>query len=73
MSFKDNYNMWLESEAVDSDIKNELKVIAENDKEIEDRFYKLVVRHRRSARSYGCGNKQNECLYREKGYAGCCK
>lgn len=40
MSFKDNYNMWLESNAVDGGTKNELKAIAGNDKEIEDRFYK---------------------------------
>ena len=40
MSFNDNYNLWLESDAVDNCTKNELKAIAGNDKDIEDRFYK---------------------------------
>ena len=40
MSFKDNYSLWLESDAVDNGTKNELKAIDGNDNEIEDRFYK---------------------------------
>jgi len=39
MLYKDKYNEWLESEIIDEAIKNELRVI-EDEKEIEDRFYK---------------------------------
>ena len=40
MGFKDNYMKWIESDAVDSAVKDELNNIAENEKETEDRFYK---------------------------------
>ena len=40
MDFKDNYVKWIESDAVDSAVKDELNNIAENEKETEDRFYK---------------------------------
>ena len=40
MGFKDNYISWLESQAVDDRTKEELKAIANDQKEIEDRFYK---------------------------------
>lgn len=40
MGYKDNYMKWLESDAVDSAVKDELNNIAENEKETEDRFYK---------------------------------
>lgn len=40
MDFKDNYKKWIESDAVDSAVKDELNGIAENEKETEDRFYK---------------------------------
>ena len=40
MDFKDNYVKWIDSDAVDSAVKDELNNIAENEKETEDRFYK---------------------------------
>ena len=39
-NYKEKYKEWLESSIIDEDTKNELKKIANNEKEIEDRFYK---------------------------------
>lgn len=40
MDYKQTYNFWCTSEYFDEATKNELKSIADNEKEIEDRFYK---------------------------------
>lgn len=40
MSYMESYHLWLESNYFDEDTKNELRAIAEDEKEIEDRFYK---------------------------------
>ncbi len=40
MSYKEQYNFWLQDDYFDEKTKEELKGIAENEKEIEDRFYK---------------------------------
>lgn len=40
MSYMDTYNLWLTSDYFDDDTKNELLAIADDKKEIEDRFYK---------------------------------
>ncbi len=40
MGYKENYKMWCESDYFDADTKAELKGIAQNEKEIEERFYK---------------------------------
>lgn len=40
MNYKDNYMKWLNSPIVDNDTKEELKAIADNEKEIEERFYR---------------------------------
>ncbi len=40
MSYMDSYHLWLESDYFDEDTKNELRAIADDEKEIEDRFYK---------------------------------
>lgn len=40
MNYKDQYNFWLENSYFDEDTKAELKAIAADEKEIEDRFYK---------------------------------
>ena len=40
MSYMDQYNFWLEDSYFDQDTKNELLAIRDNEKEIEDRFYK---------------------------------
>ena len=39
-NYKENYNRWLESPAVDEDAKKELLAIASDEKEIEERFYR---------------------------------
>ncbi len=38
MNYKEKYNMWINSEIINEEIKNELKGISD-EKEIEDRFY----------------------------------
>ena len=40
MDFMQNYTKWLESDAVDENTKKELSSIAEDTKEIEERFYR---------------------------------
>ena len=40
MDYMKEYNFWLESEFFDEDTKSELRNIASDEKEIEDRFYK---------------------------------
>lgn len=40
MNYKDTYNRWLTSDVVDAYTKEELKQIADNEKEIEERFYR---------------------------------
>lgn len=40
MNYKDNYMKWLNSPIVDNNTKEELKAIADNEKEIEERFYR---------------------------------
>ncbi|MBQ0041948.1 MAG: phospho-sugar mutase [Lachnospiraceae bacterium] len=40
MSYKDQFNFWLEDSYFDQDTKNELLAIRNDEKEIEDRFYK---------------------------------
>ena len=39
MGYKENYESWLNNPYFDEDTRNELKGIAGNEKEIEDRFY----------------------------------
>ena len=39
MLYKEKYNDWLSSNAIDDNMKNELRSI-KDEKEIEDRFYK---------------------------------
>lgn len=40
MGYKETYNRWLTNPAVDDDTKAELKAIAADEKEIEERFYR---------------------------------
>ena len=40
MYYKEQYNQWLNSPSLDEVAKNELKLIADNEEEIQDRFYK---------------------------------
>lgn len=40
MSYMDQYNFWLEDSYFDQDTKNELLAIRDDEKEIEDRFYR---------------------------------
>lgn len=43
MSYMDEYRFWLEDSYFDEDTKAELKAIEQNEKEIEDRFYKNLA------------------------------
>ncbi len=40
MSYRDEYEFWLNDDYFDAATKEELRAISDNDKEIEDRFYK---------------------------------
>jgi len=40
LDYKEQYNQWLNSPALDEEAKNELQSIADNEEEIQDRFYK---------------------------------
>ena len=40
MSYKEKYQEWINSPIIDEETKNKLKEISNNEKEIEDRFYK---------------------------------
>ena len=40
MDYKDKYNMWLNDSNIDINTKQELLRIKDNEKEIEERFYK---------------------------------
>ena len=40
MNYKNEYEKWLNSEIVDEETKKELRGIAGNEKEIEERFYR---------------------------------
>lgn len=42
MSYKDTYNDWLQNPYFDEATKEELRAIAEDEKEIEDRFYRQL-------------------------------
>lgn len=42
MSYKDIYNEWIESSYFDEDTKDELRGIADDEKEIKERFYKSL-------------------------------
>ena len=42
MGYKDTYNEWLASDVVDEASKAELKNIADDEKEIEERFYRTL-------------------------------
>lgn len=42
MSYKDIYNEWIESSYFDEDTKDELRWIADDEKEIKERFYKSL-------------------------------
>ena len=43
MSYKDTYNDWLQNPYFDEATKEELRAIADDEKEIEDRFYRQLV------------------------------
>ena len=40
MGYMDEYKFWLEDDYFDADTKAELAAIADDEKEIEDRFYR---------------------------------
>ena len=42
MNYKDTYNDWLQNPYFDAATKEELRAIADDEKEIEDRFYRQL-------------------------------
>ena len=42
MSYTDTYNDWLQNPYFDETTKEELRAIADDEKEIEDRFYRQL-------------------------------
>ena len=40
MDYREQFNFWLEDDYFDEDTKNELLAIRNDDKEVEDRFYR---------------------------------
>ena len=42
MNYKDTYNDWLQNPYFDETTKEELRAIADDEKEIEDRFYRQL-------------------------------
>lgn len=74
MDAKKRYEDWLENPYFDENTKNELRRIADDEKEIEERFYKeLEFGTGRSARNHWCRHKPDEYLHGKKGNTGACK
>ncbi len=71
MDYRQEYEKWCNDPYFDEQTKAELKAIAGNDAEIEDRFYrKLEFGTGRIARGNRCGNKPYEYLYSTSGNTG---
>ena len=63
MGYKETYNRWLTSDVVDDDTKAELKSIENNEKEIEERFYReLEFGTAGMKRYYRSGHEQNQYI-----------
>ena len=60
MDFMNKYNLWLQSQEVDSETKEELLSIKENISEIEDRFHKDLEFGTGGLRGKIGADKQNE-------------
>lgn len=74
MSYRDTYDFWMTDDYFDEDTKKELAAIADDEAEIEDRFYRdLVFGTGGLRRCDRRGNQQNELLHRPQGYTGSCK
>ena len=73
MGYMETYKSWCDNEYFDEATRDELKSIAGNEAEIEDRFYKDLEFGTGGLRGViGAWYKQNECLYCKKGNTGTC-
>lgn len=64
MDYLKEYKKWCESDEFDEATKEELLKIKDDEKEIEDRFYKELEFGTAGLRGViGAGNKQNEQIY----------
>lgn len=71
MNTREIYNFWMSDSYFDEDTKKELAAIADDEKEIEERFYRdLEFGTGGASRYYRCRNKPYEYLYRTKGDTG---
>ncbi len=69
MSYQEEFNFWLNDSYFDEDTKNELLAIRNDEKEIEDRFYKELEFGTGGDRG---GDEPDEYLYRAQGDPGAC-
>ena len=71
MDAKKRYEDWLENPYFDENTKNELRRIADDEKEIEERFYKELEFGTGGLRGIiGAGTKPDEYLHGKKGNTG---
>ena len=74
MNYMDQYKFWLEDSYFDEDTKEELRKIADNQGEIEDRFYKDLAFGTGGLRGViGAGTNRMNIYTVRKSDAGTCK
>ena len=74
MNYLEEYKKWCESPEFDEETKKELLEIKDDEKEIEDRFYKeLEFGTAGLTWSNWSRNKQNEQIHCRKSYTRTCK
>ena len=74
MDYKDQYNFWLEDDYFDEDTKKELLAIRNDEKEVEDRFYRDLEFGTGGLRGViGAGTNRMNLYTVRKGYTGSCQ
>lgn len=71
MNYKDTYWDWLQNPYFDAATKEELRAIADDEKEIEDRFYRQLEFGTGGLRGViGCRNQPHDIYHRPSGNPG---
>lgn len=74
MSYREEFQFWLEDSYFDEETKKELRAIQDNETEVEDRFYKELEFGTGGLRGViGAGNEPHEYLHSEKSHPGTCQ
>ncbi len=74
MGYREKYESWLNDPCFDEATKTELRSIADDDKEIKERFYKDLEFGTGGLRGImGAGTNQNEYIHSRKGNTGSCR